>query len=116
MVKFDRLGGADSFFGRLHVFEEMLREQHDKAGEGHSNGMYSYHGMNQYGNIVCLVPSILAMQVFIEELGYTKENLEEIRKWYEGTGSIDCATEHVYIKLFLQGDDAQVQRILEGKE
>ena len=52
ITKFDRIGGADSMFGRKHVFEEFLQEEYDAAGEGHANGAYSFHGMGQYGNIV----------------------------------------------------------------
>jgi len=111
MAKFDKLGGGDTFFGRLYVFEEMLQEKHDAAGEGHSNGMFSYHGMNQYGNIVCLEPSILAIQTFIKELGYTEENLVEIQEWYKGR-TIDCSMMCIFIQLWQQFD-GQVQKILE---
>jgi hypothetical protein len=111
MAKFDKLGGADTFFGRLYVFEEMLQEKHDDAGEGEGNGMYSYHGMNQYGNIVCLEPSIFAIQTFIKELGYSEENLVEIQKWYEGR-TVDCVMMTIFIQLWQQFD-GQVQKILE---
>jgi len=111
MAKFDKLGGSDSFFGRLYVFEEMLKEKHEAAGEGRGKGMYSYHGMNQYGNIVTLEPSILAIQTFIEELGYSEENLIEIQEWYEGC-TVDCVTMNIYIQLWQQFD-GQVQKILE---
>jgi hypothetical protein len=111
MTKFDKLGGGDTFFGRMYVFEEMLKEQHELAGEGHEKGMYSYHGMNQYGNIVCLEPSILAIKVFIKDLGYTEENLVELQKWYEGR-TVDCVMMTIYIQLWQQFD-GQVAKILE---
>ena len=111
MDTFDHLGGADSFFGRMYVFEQMLKEQHDLAGEGHGNGMYCYHGMNTYGNIVSFAPAILAIQVFVEELGYTRENLEELLDWYEGR-TMDCVMLDIYIKLYLKGNDEQIQRML----
>jgi hypothetical protein len=111
MTKFDKLGGSDTFMGRMYVFEEMLKEKHDAAGEGHEKGMYSYHGMNQYGNIVTLEPSILAIQVFIEELGYTEENLTELQRWYEGR-TVDCVMMTIYIQLWQQFD-GKVDKILE---
>jgi hypothetical protein len=113
MAKFDKLGGADTFFGRLYVFEEMLQEQHDAAGEGHGNGMYSYHGMCQYGNIVCYEPTVVACHIFTKELGYSLEQLEEIRAWYEGHGSVDCAMAHACISSFLRGKDPMIKKILE---
>jgi len=116
IAKFDRLGGADTFFGRLHVFEEMLKEQHEAAGEGREKGMYGYHGMCLYGNIVCYQPTVIACHIFIEELGYTKENLEEIRAWYEGQGSIDCAMAHACIASFLRGKDPMIKKILEDRK
>ena len=112
MAKFDRLGGSDSFWGQLHVFEEMMKEQHEAAGEGREKGMYGYHGMNQYGNIVCYEPTVIACHIFTDKLGYTRENLERIRAWYEGSGSIDCAMAHACIASFLRGEDPMIKKIL----
>jgi len=116
MEKFDRLGGSDSFWGQLHVFEELLKEAHEKAGEGREKGMYGYHGMNQYGNIVCHEPVIVACHRFIVEFGYSAENLERIRSWYEGSGSIDCAMAHACIASFQRGEDPMIAKILKEYE
>lgn len=103
MATFDRLGGADSFWGRKHVFEELLCEEHEAAGEGRAKGMYGFHGMEQYGNITVLEPSEAACARFIDDFGYTMDDLRELEEWYEGRGpqgSIDAVTLAVYMQVF----------------
>jgi hypothetical protein len=103
MRTFDKLGGSDSFFGRLHVFSFLLMEEHSKAGESdRSRGCYRYKGMNQYGNIVSYHPSLKASERFVKEMGYTIENLKEIEKWFKGQGSIDTVTMAIYIREWLK--------------
>jgi len=48
--KVDLLGGRDSFFGMMEIFEIILEEEHSKENE---TGMYRFKGMEQYGN--CLL-------------------------------------------------------------
>ena len=104
MATFDRLGGSDTFFGRLHVFKYLLKDEHAKAGETDSaKGAYRYRGMMQYGNIVSYEPSMSAAKRFIE-MGYSEQHLMELQKWYRGKnvqGSVDAVALAIYLSEFL---------------
>jgi len=107
--KFDRLGGSDTFFGRQAAFESLLEDEHNEAGVGEGNGMYSYHGMGQYGNIVSFSPTIQAIKTFLQ-LGYTREHLQELQKWYDGgkmRGAIDEAALSAYLGVILKEEDLE---------
>jgi len=77
----DRLGGRDSFFGMMEIFEIYLKEEHDKLGE---TGMYRFKGMEQYGNIVSIPQVYDTVKRCIDELHYTKEEFDKLIDWYKG--------------------------------
>jgi hypothetical protein len=77
----DRLGGRDSFFGMMEIFEIILKEEHDKLGE---TGMYRFKGMEQYGNIVSIPQTYDAVKRCIDELKFTKEEFDKLINWYKG--------------------------------
>ena len=93
------LGGTEPFFGRQAIFEDLLQEEHDRTST--ATGMYSYHGMEQYGNIVEWEPAKEACRRFVDEFGHEPEFLIRLRDWYDGRG-IDCAILCVAIKYFLK--------------
>lgn len=102
MHRFDQLGGRDTLFGRAHIFEYLLHEEHEKVGKTSSeNGMYRFKGIAQYGNIVDYEPTKIAMNRFISDYGFTSEDLGELEEYYNGQvylGAIDCAVLGVLIK------------------
>lgn len=79
--KVDRLGGRDSFFGMMEIFEIILEEEHSKDNE---TGMYRFKGMEQYGNIVSIPRVYDTVTRCIEELNFTKEEFDKLIKWYSG--------------------------------
>jgi hypothetical protein len=104
LYRLEKLGGPDSFFGMMHVFQELLLEEHDKVGEAF-NGMYSFHGMGQYGNIISWVPVVLAIKQFLA-LGHTIERLESLRDWYQGDArQPDEKLLGAYLKMALAAED-----------
>jgi len=104
--KLEKLGGDESFFGRQYIFEQILEEEHHKLGltKDIMNSIYSFHGMECYGNLVDHEPSTLACERFIDEYEYSLEDLNELKEWYRRrieVGSIDCSALAIYILLFV---------------
>ena len=81
MGKVDLLGGRDSFFGMMEIFEIILEEEHTKEEE---TGMYRFKGMEQYGNIVSINRTYDTVKRCIEELNFTKEEFDKLIDWYSG--------------------------------
>ncbi len=79
ILRVDKLGGRDSFFGLKEIFEIILEEEHDKDNE---TGMYCFKGMEQYGNTVSLPRVNDTMTRCIEELKFTKQEFESLINWY----------------------------------
>lgn len=102
--RLEKLGGTDSLFGQMHVFQELLKDEHEKIGA--TSGMFSFHGMGQYGNIIEWIATVRAIKAFMDH-GYTAEHLEALRKWYEeGVNSQpDERIVGCYIRLVMQEDD-----------
>ena len=108
--RIDRMGGPDSFFGRMTIFEDILREEHTKAGlteEGGRPGPYNFHGMEQYGNLVDFEPAKEACRRFIDDYEHELEFLTRLYNWYEGR-SPDCALLAICIKYFLKDRGVEV--------
>lgn len=97
----DKLGGRESFFGMKEIFEIILKEEHDKLPEEEKTGMYRFKGMRQYGNIITINCAQNAVRRCVNELKFTKQEFEELLRWYEGR-SIDCVTLYYVIKLTLK--------------
>jgi len=98
--KLNKLGGRDSFFGMQHIFEEILYEAHKKAGET-CNGMYCFHGMEEYGNIVSPEAVKNAYEICKNEYGFTNEEIQSLVDWYKGR-SIDASILSVCLKVELR--------------
>lgn len=80
----DKLGGRDSFFGMMEIFEIILEEEHEKDPNEPKEGMYRFKGMEQYGNCVSIPCSYNAVKRCVEELDFTKEEFEKLINWYKG--------------------------------
>lgn len=80
----DRLGGRDSFFGMMEIFEIILEEEHEKDPEEPKSGMYRFKGMEQYGNIVSIPQVYDTVKRCIEELDFTKDEFDKLINWYKG--------------------------------
>lgn len=80
----DKLGGRDSFFGMMEIFEIILEEEHEKDPNEPKEGMYRFKGMEQYGNCVSIPCSYNAVKRCVEELNFTKEEFEKLINWYKG--------------------------------
>jgi hypothetical protein len=98
--------GPDTFFGRQAIFEDLLQEEHSKTSK--AKGMYSYHGMEQYGNIVEWEPAREACRRFVDDYEHEPEFLIRLRDWYDGRG-VDCAMLCVCIKYFLKERGIEVE-------
>jgi len=93
---FERLGGQNTFFGRQHAFESLLADEHSLNGKADASlGMYRFKGMEQYGNVVGSEEVELAARKFVLDLGYSRDHLAELSRWYLSrlsVGSIDAYT------------------------
>ena len=87
--KLRRLGGRDSFFGMMEIFEIYLSEEHEKDNE---TGMYRFKGMEQYGNIVSIPRTCDAIDRCVKELHFTKNEFDKLIDWYSGKPSPDTKT------------------------
>jgi hypothetical protein len=81
ILRVDKLGGRDSFFGLKEIFEIILAEAHEKEQE---TGMYRFKGMEQYGNLVSIPCTYDAVTRCVEELNFTKEEFDKLINWYSG--------------------------------
>ena len=90
--QFDRLGGADSFFGRQHVLRELLDDAHTAAGE-------SWHGMNCYGNCICPKPTLEAFRAW-RALGYSLDELTHQAEFFAAQKTPDALVLEVMVKHY----------------
>ena len=107
----ERMGGSETFFGRMTIFEDILHEEHTKAGlteEGGKPGPYNFHGMEQYGNLVDFDPAAEACRRFVDEFNHDPQFLVRLYNWYEGR-SPDCALLAICIKYFLKERGIEVE-------
>ena len=94
--RFDSLGGRESVFGLIHIFEGELKRLHEtELTEEEIELNYPFgkwRGLECYGNIIC--PRLLykAIDVCIEKHKFIKEEFIQIMKWFKGRGSIDLIT------------------------
>lgn len=98
----DKLGGRDSFFGMMEIFEIILKEEHEKDPENPKTGMYRYKGLWQYGNIVLLPCVKSAVKRCVEELKFTKEEFDKLLNWYDRKDSPDVIVVYFGIKWAIQ--------------
>lgn len=94
----DKLGGRDSFFGMMEIFEIILKEEHEKDPNEPHEGMYRFKGMEQYGNIVSPDCVYSTVKRCVETLKFTKDEFDQLIKWYKYRDSIDCVVLHLTIK------------------
>lgn len=99
LARFERLGGVDTFFGRMELFESEMGRRHIEAGETH------WHRPGRYGNIVAYEPTLATIDYCLEQ-GWEPSWLFELSKWYNGQaksyGSPDCAVLSVFIDIHLK--------------
>lgn len=108
------LGGVDTFFGKEHVFGELLHEEHEKAGET-NKGCFCFKRLGWYGNIVSFEPTIAAVKAFLAH-GYIREDLERLRDWYSGVNqTLDCLSLGVYLKHILLRPDIEALLVESSK-
>jgi len=108
------LGGVDTFFGKEHVFGELLKEEHERAGET-NKGCFCFKRLGWYGNIVSFEPTVAAVKSFLAH-GYIREDLERLRDWYSGSNqSLDCLSLGVYLKHILLRPDIEALLVESGK-
>ena len=80
----DKLGGRESFFGMMEIFEIFLKEEHEKDPDEPKDGMYRFKGMEQYGNLVSIDCTYKTVKRCIDELNFTKEEFDKLIDWYSG--------------------------------
>jgi len=96
--RLDSLGGSESFFGKEHIFGQLLYEEHEKDGLT-DKGCYCFKGLSWYGNIVSWEPTLRAIASFLAH-GHTREDLEALQKWYCG---INATLDQRCLSAYLAG-------------
>lgn len=87
----DRMGGADSFFGRMEILEQLLEEAHNSIGR-------QWRRMNRYGNCVSPEAFNAAIRKW-KELGFTLEELEDQANFFMTHDTPDAALFRVLVKF-----------------
>ncbi|MDD4869837.1 MAG: hypothetical protein PHR77_04695 [Kiritimatiellae bacterium] len=93
----------ESFLSRQYLFEYLLRQEHERVWKvDKRKGSCRFKGMGCRGNIVWYRPTMAAAIRFIEEYGYTVENLTELCNWYLNRGQMHDLTDAEELGRFLQ--------------
>lgn len=77
MRKCDR----ETFFGREEIVEWIMEEEHAKDGE-------RWRKFGRYGNILSPLAFHRALQRLKDEVGFSREEMEEQMKWTKGQGEM----------------------------
>jgi hypothetical protein len=86
----DRLGGIDTFFGRMGLFESELGRRHCALG-------LEWRRPGRYGNIIEWQP-LRETIAFCFEQGWSKEWMQELVDWYKSQGTPDTAFLYVIME------------------
>jgi hypothetical protein len=91
----DRLGGRDSFFGRLEMLDYCCRVKHEEAG-------LPWKKFGRYGNIIEHDQFCAAIDWMREEFKFTDEEFTELAKWMHGQATPDQVVGAVYLRHWMK--------------
>jgi len=93
LARIDRLGGLDTFFGRMELFESELGLRHQALG-------LEWRRPGRYGNIIEWKP-LCETIAFCLEQGWSHEWLQELIDWYKSQETPDTALLYVIMGVEL---------------
>ena len=96
LAKVDRLGGIDTFFGRMELFEDELGKRHETLN-------FDWRKPGRYGNVIEYQPTLETID-FVLQQGWEVDELSELSKWYKAQGTPDC----LILSLFM---DMQLKKV-----
>lgn len=91
LARINRLGGIDTFFGRMELFESELGERHTALG-------LEWRRPGRYGNIIEYKPTVETI-VFCFENGWTEKWIQSLIDWYKGQNTPDTAVLAVIMEI-----------------
>jgi len=96
--KFNKLGGVDTFFGRMALFESELGKRHEAVGK-------EWRKPGRYGNIIEFEPVMETID-YVLECEWEPSWLFELSSWYKDQGRNygmpDCAFLSIVIDIHLK--------------
>jgi len=87
----NRLGGVDTFFGRLYLFEDELGRRH--IGKG-----LEWRKPGRYGNIVEFLPVQETIQFCLDQK-WSLDELKELSQWYKSQNTPDTVVLNLIMEI-----------------